>query len=347
MLYFNQSFQKGVTGKHHKEQYSHVANVRTAFNRMQEQMRTLHGNAAAIIPQDVYREFDSQTKEIMRQNNLTLLNDLLPLAKALPVGKIEHVYRQASDSGVVTTSIGGQAPAQLDKADYDYDSSIKVIHQTGYGREWLELEGQRSEGFDGLIDDNANAVRSIMDQMADHVFNGADVSFKGTDAYGIKTSSKTIDVDLDSGGLNINFATSTDTSAIRTAWISMVDKLRLNDNNAKQPATYYVSGEIMSNFQNFFSTSDSGFGTIRDVLLRVNGVADIKEDESLSGNEVVGVVLSDQFIRPLVGMAVNTVPVQRVNPFDPYNFITWTNLGLEIKTDYSGRSGVLWARTIA
>jgi len=354
MLYFSKDFEKGIGGANHKAQYQHVTHMRNQMNKqseplvMQNQALTgFTGNAAAVIPRDVYREFDSQTKQIMRAENLTLLNDLLPLAKSLPVGKVEHVYRRASDSGIVTSSVSGQTPAELDKAAYDYDSSIKVIHQTAYGREWMEMEGQRSEAFDGLIDDNANAVRAIRDKMADHIYNGSDVSFKGTSAYGIKNSTKTIDVDLDAGGLNINFATSTDASAIRAGWIAMLDQVRLNDNNVKQPVTFYVSGEIMSNFQNFYSTNDVGFGTIRESLLKLVGVADIKEDESLSGNEVVGVVLDSQFIRPLVGMAVTTVPLDRRNPFDNYNFLVWTNVGLEIKADYAGRSGVLYARDIS
>lgn len=347
MLYFSKKFGEGLNGVNHQAQYDHVANQRTVFNTMQEHMRKIHGNAAAVIPQDVYREFDNQTKALMRAPNLTLMNDLMPLAKALPVGKIEHQYRQASDSGIVTSSISGQTPAELDKADYTYDSTIKVIHQTGFGREWMEMEGQRSEGFDGLIDDQANAVRAIQDQIADHIYNGvSNVSFKGTDVYGIKTSSKVQAVDLDATDLNINFATSTDTSAIRQGWISMVDKLRIT-NNVTEDITFYVSREIASNFDNFFSTSDAAYGTIKDVLLRVSQVADIRVDSSLSGNEVVGMVLDSRFIRPLVGMAVTTVPLMRQNPFDNYNFLTWTNVGLEIRTDYTGKTGVLYAREIS
>lgn len=125
-----------------------------------------------------------------------------------------------------------------------------------------------------------------------------------------------------------------------------MDTLRIT-NNVGRDITFYVSREIMSNFQRYFSTSDVGFGTILQSLLNLNGVAAIKEDAQLSGNELIGVVLDSQFIRPLVGMAVTTVPLVRSNPFDNYNFVTWSNVGLEIKTDYTGKSGVLYAREIA
>lgn len=346
MLYFDKKFLKVNGAENHKAQFNHMMDMRDAFNVNQLTHPMLAANAAAIIPQDVYREFDNTTVRLMRANNLTLLNDLLPLAKSLPVGKIEHVYRRSSDSGIVISSLSGQVPNELDKAAYDYDSSIKVIHQTGFGREWMEVQGQNSEGFDGLIDDQANAVRKMMETMAGHFYNGVSgVSFKGITPYGIKNSTKVQAVDLDSSGLNVDFTSATG-AAIRTAWIKLVDALRIT-NNVTGNITFYISREIMSNLETYYSTNDVGFGTILDALLRLTQVAAIKVDASLSGNEVVGMVLDSQYIRPLVGMSVATVPLARLNPFDNYNFVTWCNVGLEIKNDYTGKKGVLYARAIA
>lgn len=347
MLYFDKQFEQGLSGVNHRGQYKHITQVRNAARMMDRQLAAITGNAAAVIPLDVYREFDSQAKMLMRAPNLSLMQDLMPLAKALPVGKIEHIYRRASDSGVVTSSISGQTPVELDKAAYDYDSSIKVIHQTGFGREWMEMEGQRSEGFDGLIDDQANSTRAIVDKISDHFYNGANVSFKGIEAYGIKNSTKVQDVELDAGGLNIDFSSASATAEdIRAGWIAMDDELAIK-NNVMGERTYYVSREIFSNFKRFYSTTgDNTTTTILDALRSLPGIRDIKEDASLSGNEVVGGVLDSQFIRPLVGMAVTTVPVNRTQYFDNYNFITWANVGLEVKTDYTGKTGWLYARAI-
>lgn len=354
MLYFDPEFAGLPTrsGHYHRMQAEHVGNQRMHFAGHNAQFLGANqmfpaANASAIIPQDVYREFESQTKDILRAPNLTLLQDLMPLAKSLPVGKIEHVYRQVSDSGSVVTDLEGNTPVELDKAKYSYDSTIKVIHKTGFGRSWMEMEGQRSEGFDGLIDDQANAVRLMQETIAGHIYNGVDVTFKATSADGIKDSSKTVDVDLDASGLNVDFtASATTAAAIRAGFISLVDTLRVT-NNVGHDITFYVSREIMSNFQRYYSASDVGFGTILQSLLNLNGIAAIKEDAQLSGNELIGVVLDAQFIRPLVGMAVTTVPLVRSNPFDNYNFLTWSNVGLEIKTDYDTRSGVMYAREIA
>lgn len=353
MLYFDKEFAEGgtVSAANHKAQKRHVTHMRTHFaaaNAVNVAANgVFEGNAAAIIPQDVYREFESQTKQLMRAPNLTLLNDLLPLAKGLPIGKIEHIYRSVSDSGIVVTDLEGATPVELDKAKYAYESSIKVIHKTGFGRSWMEMEGQSTEAFDGLVDDQANSVRLMQETIAGHIYNGADVTFKGINAVGIKNSTRVASVDLDASGLNIDFTSSSAAATdIRSAWIALVDALRIS-NNVGQDITFYVSREIMSNFQRYFSASDVGFGTILQSLLNLVGVSAIKEDAQLSGNEVIGLVLDSQMIRPLVGMAVTTVPLVRSNPFDNYNFITWSNPGLEIKTDYENRTGVLYAREIA
>ena len=346
MLYFDQQFQKGVNGVNHVAQFKQANGQRNAFNRMQKQMAQLHGNASAIIPQDVYREFDTQTKTLMRSDNHVIMNDLLPLAKSLPVGKIEHVYRRASDSGIVVTSISGMVPAELDKTSYDYDSTIKVIHQSAFGRSWMEMEGQKTEGFDGLVDDQANGVRAVQDAIASHIVNGVTgVSFKGYTPDGIKNSPKVQSVDLDAGGLNINFTSAAATAlAIRAGFIAMDNTLAIT-NNVIQARDYYVSREIFSNFKRY--ANEEASKTILQTLLEIPGIAGIKEDASLTGNQVIGMARDSQFIRPLVGMAVTTVPLFRANPFDNYNFLVWTNVGLEIKTDYTGKKGVLYAREIA
>ena len=109
-------------------------------------------------------------------------------------------------------------------------------------------------------------MRLMQETIAGHIYNGVDVSFKGVSAYGVKTSADTVDVDLDTGGLDIDFTSASATAeAIRAAWIALVNALRIT-NNVGSDITWYVSREIMSNFQRFYSTSDVGFGTILQEL---------------------------------------------------------------------------------
>lgn len=344
-MYFSKELMtNSVNAKNYGAQWTEVGQRRNFFNANERQLAAMAGNAAAVIPQDVYREFDEQTKDLMRADEGdNLLNDLLPLARAVNIGKIEYQFRRASDSGNAITTLSGQTPVSLDKTQYSYDKAIIPVHQDAFGREWRELEGQRSEGFDALIDDQANSVRAVRRKMVDYILDGSSVVFNGTSWTGIRNDSRVAPVDLGAGGLNIDFTSPTATADdIRAAWISLIDTLRI-DNNVSQRLTFYVSRSIMSNFQRYFSTNDAVFGTIKDALMKLEGVADIKETSKLTGNEVIAMGLSSELIRPLVGMGVNTVAVPRQNPFDMHNYITWGAMGIQIVTDYDGRTGVLYA----
>jgi hypothetical protein len=332
-------------------QFAEVQNRRNYANNASAHMLAMGGDAitanqAARIPQDVYREFDSQAKSIMRANNLTLMNDLMPLAKSLPVGKMLHEYRQASDAGLSTTSINGQVPAKLDKTAYTYDGAIVPIHAVGYGREWREWSAQQSEGFDGLIDDNENATRELADTVVDHIYDGVDVTLKGVSAYGIKNSANTQLANLAAAGINVDFTSGSATAeALRNGLITLLYQLRTT-NNVIEDVTVYISREIEQNFQRYFSSEDLAFGTLLENFKRIAGIADIKTDAKLSGNELVLVVLDSKYIQPLVGMAASTVPIVRSQPFDNYNFLCWTAVGLQIRADATGKSGVLYAREV-
>lgn len=353
MFYFDPTQTEWAATRNHAAQAAHVGDIRSAVNRHNAGMM---GNEAAVLPRDVAQEFDRQQIALMRANNLTLLNDLMPLSRALAVGKIESIHRRVSDSGKAKRSLTGRTTVEIDKAGYDYDSTIKVIHQDGFGRDWMEMESQRTESFDGLVDDQANSNRTVLDSIAEHIYSGASdeegnlISYNGTQATGIKNSTKTVAVNLGSaaGGLDVDFtATATTPAAIRDGFIALVKVLRV-DNNVGGDITFYISADIETNFQRFYGqdAGDSG-KTIMSVLKELAGVADIKVDRMLTGNELVGAVLDAQFIRPLVGMAVSTVPLFRANPMDGYNYMTWANVGLEIRTDFTGKSGVMYARNIA
>lgn len=353
MLYFDKKFAVGNSGRNHTAQRDHVLNKWRYFNTIESglvprnEKQAPVTNAAAIIPRDVYQEFENQSMTLLREANLTLLNDLLPLATSLPLGKTEYIYRKVSDSGIVTSDLDMSTPGELDKAQYSYESAIKLFHHTDFGRSWFEMEGQRSEGFDALIDDQANATRAVLDKMADHVYNGVDKSFNGATAYGIKTSANTVDIDLDATGLNIDFTSSSATAdAMRTALISIVKTMRVT-NNVTADLTIYISADIESNWQRFYDYSSGNTATIMQVMEQVAGVGAIKVDRMLSGNELVGGVLQSNYIRPLVGMAVSTVPLFRGNPWDNYNFKSWVNLGLQVRSDYEGHKGWFYARNIS
>lgn len=106
----------------------------------------------------------------------------------------------------------------------------------------------------------------------------------------------------------------------------------------------YVSPEIGRRLDMSYSGS-SGFkgGTLLAYLLTNRRINKIEVTYRLSGNEFFGFVPSAEFIRPLIGMAVNTTAMPRLYPTANYQFLKMGAMGLEIRADFNGKAGVFYS----
>lgn len=340
--------KKGVAANRNmKGQYEYLQAHR-ALHANQEQsfgavpLPGMAGNASSPVPYPVYAEMDAQSKAIMRDPNVdVLLDDLMPLARSLNIGKMVHQYRQAGDGGAVTTSMSGLEPIPNDQTQYKYDGAIIPVHQSGYYREWRELAGLRSEGWDDLLDDQAASVRTVRDRMSSYVLDGReDLQFKGIQSYGIRTGANTAKATI---GIDLTDpATAPD--AVRNEFIRLRDIIR-RDNRVTLDLTVYVSPEIAATMDRYYVISGqvTASRTLRQELQSLEGIGAIKELSGLEGNELVMGALSQEYIVPLVGQAVSNLALPRQTPFARHQFLVWSAMGLEVRTDYNGRTGWLYA----
>ncbi|MGV1512398.1 major capsid protein, partial [Klebsiella pneumoniae] len=107
---------------------------------------------------------------------------------------------------------------------------------------------------------------------------------------------------------------------------------------------WYVSGEITSNLERYFSDNYQS-DTILQELLKLSGIAAIKEDAQLSGNQILIVPLTAGVIAPIVGQAVGTVADPRQFYNSDYVWRTWGAMGLMVKTDINNRKSVIYAHS--
>ena len=338
MRYFDENLV--ANSRHHAQWWDELGVVRDDWIA-QEERRT---NASAILPRDAWLDFDSSTRAIMRHDDgAVFMNDLMPLAKTVNIGKLVHMYRVSSDlSDEVVRSMGGQVPVPVDKTVYDYRGAPVPIFAKGYGREWREEETLRAEGYDALADDDEATTIKVQKDQADYVLNGDDsIVVKGYEAYGIRTSpyTKSINLGAGAGGVNIDL-TSADSDAVE-AFINGPFGAMLDDNFVTGGVNLYISPEIARNWDKPYSGSAGmKIGSLREAILANRRVNKIEVTFALKGNEFFGFVPDQRIIRPLVGMAVNTTPKNRLNINDNFQFMVMGALGLEIRADWSGRSGV-------
>lgn len=342
MRYFDD--QLITNSRHHAEWWNQLCVNREWFLNSENTFAQL-SNSVAILPRDAWQELDAITRRVMRDDEgSTFMNDLMPLAKTVHIGKLVNLYRVSSDAGMVVRSLSGQPAVPLDKVVYDYRGTPVPIFQSGYGREWREWNTLQSENFDALSDDQEAVTAKLRRDMALYSLNGdSSIVVGGYTAMGIlnHTYSKAVNLGSGSGGASIDLTSSSTTSDAIANFFSMYFGAILDANLVTRKVNVYVSPEIGRRLDIAYSGS-AGFkgGTMRDYLLTNRRINKIEVTYELSGNAFFAFVPNSEYIRPIVGMAVGTTPKTRTNPTDNYQFLVMGAMGLEIKADYNGKSGV-------
>lgn len=348
MRYFDE--QLVANSRPHAAWWGEVSMVREGFHMQEDILANLAsqfmGNAAAVLPRDAWMDLDGITRRVMRADEgQAWMADLMPLAKAVNIGKLVHLTRVSGDAGTVVRSMSGQVPVPVDKVGYDYRGTPVPIFSTAYGREWREWNTLQSENFDALSDDQEAHTAKIRRDMALYALDGdSNIVFQGYEATGIRTNplSKAINLGSGAGGANINLTTASSDAV--ESFINGAFGTMLDDNLVRGGVNLYVSPEIARNLDKPYSGS-AGFkvGSLRDVILANRRVNKIETSFELNGNEFFGFVPNAEYIRPLVGMAVNTTAKTRQNPTDNYQFLIMGAMGLEIRADFNGKSGVFYS----
>lgn len=344
MRYFDEALVN-ANPRQHGAWWQELSGTREHFHQTEDALAAV-SNSAAILPRDAWMDLDDITRRVMRSDEgRAYMDDLMPLAKAVNIGKLVHLNRVSSDAGSVVRSLSGQVPIAMDKVTYDYRGSPVPIFQTGYGREWREWNTLQSENFDALADDQEAHVAKLRRNQADYVLNGdATINVGGYPAYGIRTSplSKSINLGSAAGGANIDLTTATSDAV--EAFVNNVIGKMLDDNFIADGVNLYISPEIARHWDTPYSLA-AGFkaGSLREQIASNRRINKIATTFELTGNEIFGFVPRAEFIRPIVGMATSTYAVPRNMPNANYQFMVWGALGLDIRADFNGRTGVFYS----
>lgn len=341
MRYF--SSQLLANSAAHRGWWDEVNADRDWFHNAEDQLAAVR-NASAVLPRDAWMDLDTITRRVMRADEGQVwMADLMPLARAVNIGKLVVMNRVSGDAGTVVRSMSGQVPVPLDKVGYDYRGTPVPIFSTAYGREWREWNTLQSENFDALSDDQEAHSAKLRRDMALYALNGdSSIVFQGYQAYGIRTSPFSKSINIGPSGANVDLTTAT--WAQIDAFFNGPFGAMLDANFITGKVNLYISPEIARNLdQQINPSAGSTLGTRLEQLLKNRRIAKIEVSYELTGNQFFGFVASAEYIRPLIGMAVNTTAKTRQNPTDNYNFLIMGAMGIEIRADINGRSGVFYS----
>lgn len=290
----------------------------------------------------LYKAYDQTVlKQFEPNTEFTLLNDLMPLSRSVRLEESVYEYARTGGRGWAHTSMSGQIGAALDAKSYTFDGTMVPIHDSGFKFNWRDPVFNKGSALSSLADAQAGSVDDVRRQYVDYIWEG----FRDAAGNYIKFDDKTWkglrhDERVAQVTLTVNFATSTDPKAMRAAAISLRDVLKLQNMQYGQQ-TWYVSSEIMSNWEQYFDVNS--LRTVLEEISKLSGISAIKEDAELTGNEIVIVPLQAGVIAPIVGQAFGTVADPRQFYNSDYVWRTWGAAGLMVKQDINGHYSVIHA----
>lgn len=290
----------------------------------------------------LYKAYDQTVlKEFEPNTEFTLLNDLMPLSRSVRLEESVYEYARTGGRGWAHTSMSGQIGAALDAKSYTFDGTMVPIHDSGFKFNWRDPVFNKGSALASLSDAQAGSVDDVRRQYVDYIWEGfrdaagAYINFDGKTWKGLRHDERVAQVTL-----TVNFATSTDPKAMRAAAIALRDVLKLQNLQYGQQ-TWYVSSDIMSNWEQYFDVNS--LRTVLEEIAKLSGISAIKEDAELTGNEIVIVPLQAGVIAPIVGQAFGTVADPRQFYNSDYVWRTWGAAGLMVKQDINGHFSVIHA----
>ncbi|ADU69435.1 major capsid protein [Pantoea sp. At-9b] len=291
----------------------------------------------------LYKAYDQTVlAEFQPNTEFTLLNDLMALSRSVRLEESVYEYARTGGRGWAHTSMSGQIGAALDAKSYTFDGTMVPIHDSGFKFNWRDPVFNKGSALSSLADAQSGSVDDVRRQYVDYIWNGfrdSEGNFIKFDDYtwkGLRGDERVAHVTL-----AVNFATSTDPAAMRAAAIALRDVLKLQNYQYGQQ-TWYVSADIISNWEKiYFDVNQTR--TVMDEILKLAGIAGIKEDSQLTGNQILIVPLAAGVIAPIVGQAFGTVADPRQFYNSDYVWRTWGAAGLMVKQDINGHFSVVYA----
>jgi hypothetical protein len=318
----------------------------------------LAANALAGLGREFWQEVDRQIIQLRDQEvGMEIVNDLVGVQTVLPIGKTAKLYNVVGDIAEdVSISLDGQPPYSFDHTEYDSDGDPIPVFTAGYGVNWRHAAGLQTVGIDLVLDSQQAKLRHFNRRLVSYVLDGDQtIQVQNYPAQGLRNHRNTVRINLGSGvgGANVDLTTATAEELL--AFFGQVGAFGAAA-RANKVAAYdvlWVSYEIWANLARPYLISinagQNGVigGSVLNAILPFTAIREIRPTFALTGNEFLGYQRRQDVVSPLVGMATGIVPLPRPLPQSNYNFQIMAAMGLQVKRDGAGMSGVIYGANLA
>lgn len=291
------------------------------------QMRT-----NTFLTEEDWRVIDSAVVRAAEQR-LTIVADLNAAGLIHPLdglGVLESEFHRISDMEPAEQSMSGSTRGEKDLPD----TAISIVPIPITFKEW-EIEGRfllSSQRRGEPIDVSAAfaAARQVSEKLEDMVFNGGDIVLGGNQIYGL-----TNHPDRGTHTISVSWTTAGG-AAILADVIAMLNVA--NGQDYYGPFDVYVGGNYWTPLMDDFKTNSDK--TILQRLLELPDIRSIKPADQLADSNVLMVQMTPDVVDLAVAQELDTVDWETQGGAIQH-FKTMAAMAPRVKSDYSGKSGIV------
>lgn len=313
-------------------------------NRAHMTPEMIAANAATGFAREFWQEVDRMVVQSREETiGMEMLMDLLAIQTTLPIGKTVKSYNIVGDiADDVSITIDGQAPFSFDHTDYDSDGDPIPVFLAGFGVNWRHAAGLSSVGLDLVLDSQAAKMKIYNEKLVSYALDGAaGVRVDSKNGQGLRNHRNTKKINLGASGANINLVTATDAELIKF-FTEGPFFTTAKDNYVSVYDLVWTSNELFARLGRPYIVSGVRMGTVMQEILSRSKIREFRPTYAMSGNEFLGYERKQSTVTPLVGMTTGITPLPRPMPNSNYNFQIMGAMGMQVKKDKDGRSGVVY-----
>jgi len=273
---------------------------------------------------------------LVRQNDLTLLADLKAAGLTVPTSISDMLIGvETLNEFVEANQTMNPTAISNDQTDYELVYTPQPITHAGWSIPYRQKEfGYKNS--DGLT----ASVRRVEEKIDSMIMRGnpnivvKDPSGSTFEVFGYVTHP-------DRETFTITDWAAATPEAIRTQVLAMINQLIVNVRSIRPNSLMlYIPFEYESVMEDDYSTA-KGDRTLRERLMAIKQIKDIKSSVDLGATEVAMVELDKRTVVYAEASGINTMPFDKSNPLDPSNFVTFA-VGVPVgKPDRNGRLAFL------
>lgn len=297
-------------------------------------------NAAATLRYQDWLDIDREVQSVA-VDRLVGIGDLTSRGLTRPLGNIGitvSMFQRSSDLTGAMISMSPENESERDRMNYDTQSvPVPIVHKE-FRYDIRELTASQANGGGLEMDTVAAAARVVAEKSEDMLFAGAAVQVDGSNkVYGYTTHPDRNTVDL-----SLVWDDNTKTGAnILTDVQTMLAAARADKMHG--PFMLYIPRDYETKLDNDYVTGATDRRTIRERIMQLNGIIDIRVADRLADDNVVLVQMTRETVDLAIAQDITTIQwAEKGGMVSEFKVMAvWVP---RVKSDFEGRSGVVHLR---